>query len=304
MNLEIVKIKSEQDNLELDVGIIKPEGEAKGIVQISHGMSEHKERYYPFMEYLSNLGYVTIINDHRGHGKSIINSEDKGYFYDNTSNYIVEDLHQITLYIKNRYPNLKVILFGHSMGSMVVRKYIKKYDDEIDKLIVCGSPSKNNLVGIAIIMTKFLTVFQGGHHRSKFINNLVFAVHSKDKKEQISDNSWICNNEEVVEKYNKDELCGFIFTLNGFENLFKLMRDIYSKKGWKLKNRDLPILFVAGAEDPIIVNKEKWKESQEFLRRIGYTNVEGKLYPNMRHELINEKAKDTVYNDIYNWINM
>ena len=125
MEIKEVTLNSKCDNLPIGIMIFIPEGEIKGIFQISHGMCEHKEMYYNFMEYLTNQGYVTIINDHRGHGESVKNKNDLGYFYDNTADYIVEDLHQVTLYIKEMYPNKNITLLGHSMGSMVVRKYMK-----------------------------------------------------------------------------------------------------------------------------------------------------------------------------------
>lgn len=302
MNLEKIKIKSNQDNLELEMSIIKPEGEPKGIVQISHGMAEHKERYYPFMEYLSTNGYISVIHDHRGHGASVKNREDLGYFYDETAEYIVEDLYQINKYIKEKYPNKELILFGHSMGSMVVRKYIKKYDKNIDKLIVCGSPSKNQFVGLAIFLVKILKIFKGEKYRSELIQKLAFGMFNKNISNSISKNAWICSNEETIKEYDKDELNGFIFTLNGFQNLFTLMKDIYSKKGWKLENKNLPILFIAGEKDPVIVNENKWKDSQEFLKNMGYKKISCKLYNDMRHEILNEKDNKTVFKDILEWI--
>lgn len=305
-DLEMIKkdiiINSNSDKLPISVTLFIPEGEIKGIFQISHGMAEHKERYFDFMEFLANQGYVTIINDHRGHGKSVKEKEDLGFFYDDSSEYIVNDLHQITLYIKELYPNKEVILFGHSMGSMVVRKYIKKYDKDIDKLIVCGSPSKNSLVNVAIGLTKIMKIFKGDKYRSKFIQKLTFGSYNKKTKNAKSKNSWICSNNETVKKYNNDELCGFIFTLNGFENLFKLMKEIYQKNGWKLNNKDMPIFFIAGSDDPVIMNEKKWRESQEFLKKIGYSNVKGKLYLNLRHEILNEKNKQEIYEDIINFI--
>ena len=159
MSIEKQKIKSNQDGLELELLIIKPEGEIKGIIQIAHGMAEHKERYYSFMEYLVDNGYLAIIHDHRGHGVSVKTQEDLGYFYDDKAEYIVEDMYQITKYMKEQYPEKKLILLGHSMGSMVVRKYIKKYDKDIDQLIVCGSPSKNPYVDIALSIVKILKIF-------------------------------------------------------------------------------------------------------------------------------------------------
>ena len=304
MNPEKTKIKSNQDGLELDVSFTKPEGEIKGIVQISHGMAEHKERYYPFMEYLASCGYICIIHDHRGHGASVKKQEDLGYFYDDKAEYIVEDLHQITTYIKEKYPDKKLILFGHSMGSMVVRKYIKKYDKDIDKLIVCGSPSQNPYLGLALIVVKILKTFKGEYHRSNLIQKLAFGLYNKKIENPISENAWVCANEDTVREYDKDELNGFVFTLNGFQNLFTLMKDIYSKEKWNLNNKALPIFFIAGEDDPVIVSSKDWQKAQDFLKEVGYENVSGKLYSGMRHEILNEKEKQKVFEDILKWIEM
>lgn len=302
MNFEKIKIQSNQDGLELEILIIKPEGEIKGIVQISHGMAEHKERYEPFMKYLASCGYVAIAHDHRGHGVSVKKLEDLGYFYDDKAEYIVEDLHQITTYIKEQYPDKRVVLFGHSMGSMIVRKYIKKYDRDIDKLIVCGSPSKNSFVGLALIVVRILKIFKGEYHRSRFIQKLAFGSYNKNIENPISGNAWVCANEDRLKEYEKDELSGFVFTLNGFQNLFTLMRDIYDKQGWELNNKQLPIFFIAGEDDPVIMSTKDWQKAQDFLKELGYQNVSGKLYVGMRHEVLNEKENKLVFDDVLQWI--
>jgi len=296
-------IKSDFDGLELSVLIKEPRNKAKGIVQISHGMAEHKERYIPFMNFLANNGYVVIINDHRGHGKSIRNKNDLGYFYDDTCEAIVDDLHQITNYIKKLYPNLPLYLFGHSMGSMVVRKYIKKYDNDIDKLVICGSPSKNKAVDLAIFIVKILSKFKGDYYRSDFVNKLAFGKYNKNINNINSKNAWICSNDVEVQKYDDDLLCGFTFTLNGFLNLFILMKDIYNRKGYLVQNKNLPIHFVAGAMDPVIMSKKDWELAQAFLKDVGYQNIKGKLYANMRHEILNELNNNGVFKDILTFFN-
>lgn len=301
MNKERNIINSKADGLAIEVLTIKPEGEIKGIVQFSHGMAEHKERYIPFMEYLAKKGYLTIIHDHRGHGKSVKDKEDLGYFYEEKAEYVVEDLHQVTEWMKEQYPDKKLILLGHSMGSMIVRKYTKKYDKDIDGLIVCGSPSKNPLAGLAILIVKVLEKFKGEKYRSHFVQKLAFGSYNKKIENHQSENAWVCKNEEVVTAYENDELCGFIFTLNGFLNLFTLMKDIYSKKGWHVTKQELPIFFIAGSDDPVIVNKEKWLESQEFLKGIGYHNISYQLYPGMRHEILNE-GDEIIWEDVVSWI--
>lgn len=303
MEAKEIKLKSKCDNLPISVMTFIPEGEIKGIFQIAHGMCEHKERYYNFMEYLTNQGYITIINDHRGHGESVKNKDDLGYFYDDTGDYIVEDLHQVTEYIKEMYPDKEVTLLGHSMGSMVVRKYIKKYDNEIKNLIVCGSPSKNELIDLGLILVEVKKFFQGERHRSNLLQRLALKKNNQKFKDAKSDNSWICSDKRTVEVYDHNDLCGFTFTINGFKNLFKLMKHIYSRKGWSLNNKDLPIFFIAGKDDPIIGNEDKWTKSQEFLKEVGYRNVTGKLYEGLRHEILNEKNNEEIYNDILKFIN-
>ena len=293
MKEENFKLVSDCDGLKLDVTMFVPK-KIKGIVQLSHGMVECKEYYYDFMRYLTTNGYVTIINDHRGHGKSVKSDDDLGYFYDETAEYIVEDLHQITKYVKDKFPGKKVILFGHSMGSLVVRKYIKKYDYEIDKLIVCGSPSENKLAGFGVNLTKIFKKIKGEKYRSDFLNRLS-GLPDKDK-------SWLSKDSNYVNKYMNDKYCSFVFTTNGFMNLTKLMVDVYSKKNWVLKNKDLPIFFIAGKEDLVIKNEKAWMKSIKFLKDIGYKNIEYKLYDGMRHAIVLEKNKELVYDDIMKFL--
>lgn len=293
---------SEKDDLPLSMLVKEPEEEAKGIIQIAHGMAEHKERYQEFMEYVAIKGYIAIIHDHRGHGKSVRKQEDLGYFYDHTATYIVEDVHQITKWAKEQYPALPITLLGHSMGAMVVRKYCQTYDAEIDKLIVCGSPSKNAMAKQACRIAKIMGMLKGGYSRSDFLQKQTFKNVSRSKKTKDTSNAWLCSNKEVVEAYNQDPLCGFPFTINGFENVYRLNTEIYEKKNWNVSHPKMPILFIAGSDDPVIISKQAWEESQTFLRKIGYTNVSGKLYTGGRHEILNETNKQEVYEDIVNWI--
>ncbi len=294
------KIVSSSDGLKLDISYIIPKGEVKGIVQISHGMSEHKERYFDFMEFLASNGYACFINDHRGHGKSIKNKNDLGYFYTTNINYIVDDLHDVTLYIKNKFKDKKIYLFSHSMGTLVSRCYIEKYDYEIQKLILCGTPTYNPLTKVAITLAYFEKLIGKDKKRNIFLNNLTFGSYNKNYKE---DNSWLSKNKNNIINYNNDELCGFIFTTNGFINLYKLMRQAFIKKDYQIKNKNLEIFLIAGSDDPVIQNEKKFIELKEFLKDIGYKNIESKLYNDLRHEILNEKEKNKIYDDILNFLN-
>lgn len=142
MREEKRKITSQVDGLELELLVVEPE-EVRAVVQISHGMCEHKERYLEFMRFLADHGVASIIHDHRGHGASVKSLNDLGYMYGQGAKGLVEDLRQITRYARKCWTGVPLILLGHSMGSLTVRVYAKQYDSGIDGLIVCGSPSRN-----------------------------------------------------------------------------------------------------------------------------------------------------------------
>ncbi len=144
MKQEQFFVKSPCDGLNLSTLTVLPQlpEKAEGIVQLIHGMAEHKERYLHFMEFLAAHGYICIIHDHRGHGKSVKSSADLGYFYGQGSDGLVEDTAVVTRYARSRWPNLPVFLIGHSMGSLIARAYTKRSDDQIERLILIGSPSE------------------------------------------------------------------------------------------------------------------------------------------------------------------
>ena len=293
-------IDATADNLKISVLVAIPTADTapRAIVQIVHGMCEHKERYLPFMQYLNTRGYICIAHDHRGHGKSIRTADDLGYFYDGGYEAMINDAHAVTLWAKQHFPNKPLYLFGHSMGSMVVRSYTKRYDNELSGLIVCGSPSYNagSLVGRGV--AQLLSFVRGSHHRSAFIQKLAFGNYNQKFGQVQSPNAWICSDPEIVAWYDANPLCNFTFTVNGFNNLFALMRDAYSPKHWSMAQPQLPVLFVSGADDPCLISPAKFDQAVALMRQVGYQNVGSKLYAGMRHEILNERGKEQVWRDI------
>lgn len=297
MKREEITIRSNRDGLDLGVSIRIPK-HPTGILQLVHGMAEHRERYHDFMDYCAEHGLVVIIHDHRGHGASVKSKEDFGYFGKDGVENIVQDVHQLTEYVRGRFPRLPLTLFGHSMGSLVVRCYIQEYDRDIDGLIVCGSPSYQVGARVGILIAKLMQVFKGEKHRSNFVNNVAFASNMKKFKHEGNPNAWVVSDPAVLAAYDADERDGFIFTLNGFETLFKLMQRAYSKKGWAMQNPNLPVLFIAGEDDPCIIDEKHFQKAVEFLRQRGYHHVSSKLYSHMRHEILNEIGKAEVWRDV------
>ena len=223
-------LPSEQDKVLLHGLLMAPdEGTPRGLFQIVHGMSEHKGRYIPFMTHLAQKGYVCVIHDHRGHGDSVASEADLGYLGKQGAKALVADTHLVAQYARQQYPKLPHYLMGHSMGSMVVRSYLKEHDGLLSALIVCGSPSYNGAAPFGKALASLIAAIKGDHYRSPFLNRMAFGLFSKQFTEETEANTWISADRENVTRYNEDPRCGFVFTANGFHELFSLMQDAYNK---------------------------------------------------------------------------
>ncbi|MGI6011939.1 MAG: alpha/beta fold hydrolase [Ruminococcus sp.] len=296
--MEKTVIASEKDGLKLELLIGKPEKAPVGAVQFLHGMCEHKERYIPFMEYLNRHGLVTVIHDHRGHGKSVRSGDDLGYMYGQGGEGLVEDAHCVASYIREHFQNLPLILFGHSMGSLAARVYCKRYDEELSGLILCGQPARNPALPLGIKIAEILKVIRGEHFRSHLLEILTFGPFAMKFPKEKEKFAWICSREEVAREYGDSPLCGFTFTVDGYLALFDLMGEAYCKEGWKCRNPHLPVLFVGGEEDPCMGGKKKFAETVRSMGQAGYDRVYHRRYPGMRHEILNESGRQKVYRDI------
>lgn len=289
-------VRSKADKLPLDVLEVIPEGEVIGIVQIVHGMQEHKERYLHFMRYLGTHGFACIAADHRGHGKSIREPEDLGYFYDPHGKAIVEDLEVTSAHLRLEYPHVPFFMLAHSMGTLVARKYIKDHDRTLSGLILSGPVYNNPAAKTGRRLVDALSRVQGDKHVSKTVSKLVEGSFDR-QVEGTQKNRWLSTNEESVEAFNQDPLCGHPFTLNGYRNLLLLVEDVYSEQGWKVAAPDLPILFAGGENDPVIGSPQEFENQAKFLESLGYRHVHRHLYPHMRHEILNEINREHVYEE-------
>lgn len=295
--------ESEADGLLISVlGLLPQEKPYKGVVQLVHGMCENKERYLPFMEFLAENGYVSLIHDHRGHGASVKGKEDLGYMYGGGANAILQDIDTLNRSIHAYFPDLPVILFGHSMGSLAVRAYTAGHDEQIDMLIVSGSPSENLARAAGELLARIEGRLLGMRHKSRLLTKMSLGAYEAKFKFEKVQNSWLCTDRAVCDAYNQSDLCGFMFTDDAYLALFGLMKGAYNTAGYNCIRQDLPILFVSGEDDPCLENREKFGKAVQTMRNAGYRNVRGKLYPGMRHEILNEKEHETVFRDLLTFI--
>ena len=281
---------------------IPEDGKYEAILQITHGMIEFVERYRPFAEFLTENGFMVVGHDHLGHGDSVASKDDWGYFAENPSDTVIADMHALRTMIQKENPGVPYFMMGHSMGSLVVRTYAKEHDRELDALIVCGSPSKNYLRPLGAAVGHAEAAVLGDEHRSNLLEAMSFGSFAARFADEKSRFAWCCSDPEVVREYEENPLCGFTFSDDAFFALNDLLKETYGFHGWHCTNRKLPVLFLSGGDDPCYVNVRRFKKSIDHMRLIGYRNVRGKLYPGMRHEILNEKEKYRVYGDVWKWL--
>ena len=280
--------------------IWRPEGEIKGVVQIIHGMCEYAERYSPFAEFLNSQGYLVCAEDHLGHGKSVLSEKELGYFNAQRSTKIVlDDIRALHLAIKKQTEGKPYFILGHSMGSFFCRKYISLYGNEFNGAIIMGTGFKDAFtLNFALAVVRINSLFCGWHHRSKLIKKLAFGSYNKRCKPARTDNDWLSKEEGNVTAYEADPLCGFPFTNNGYNILFNIIKEACSHKTIEAVPKNLPVFFVAGAEDPVGSYGKGVKKTKKKFDEAEIKDVSIKLYEGARHEILNDFCKIEVQGDI------
>lgn len=277
-----------------------PEGEAKGVVQIIHGMCEYAERYAPFAAFLNKNGFIVCAEDHLGHGKSVKSAEDLGYFNDARDySIVVEDIHELKLTVEKQTDGLPWFVLGHSMGSFFCRKYISLYGNEFNGAVIMGSGFKGKAtLNFALFFVKLNALFCGWRNRSKLIKKLAFGSYNKKFKPARTGNDWLSKDTSNVDVYEADELCGFDFTDNGYYILFSIIKQACSKKVINAVPKDLPVYFVAGEKDPVGDYGKGVIKAVNKFHKAKIKDVSVTLYDDCRHEILNDVCKEQVQNDV------
>lgn len=275
------------------------EKEPIGIFQIAHGVSEHIERYDEFARFLADKGYIVCGNDHLGHGLSVSEPENYGFFAENDGDIrMVDDMHILTLIMKKRYPELPLFLFGHSMGSLCARVYATNFGDELKGLILCGTL---DIPASAVVLEEPLKYLCSRLGPKTMISNSLFdKINTLGIKDKKTDKDWLSFNKKNVNDFILDPLCGNDLKLGGIRDLISLANSACSTT-WALRvPYGLPILIISGAKDPIGFNGKGVISVSDSLEEAG---LEPKviMYPGFRHEILNEENRELVFKDVYEW---
>lgn len=279
--------------------------EPKAVLQIAHGMAEHIMRYDRFARWMNERNIIVAGNSHLGHGNTVNNEKELGYFArKNGWKHLVDDMNSVRNELEQRYPEIPYFILGHSMGSFLTRTYIcTEYAEGLKGVILSGTGNvSGGVAGMLGAMASCIGLFCGKMHRSKLINNLSFGGYNKSFKPARTSYDWLTRDENEVDKYVADGRCGFIFTCSGYGDLAKGLKFIRKKKNLRKMNKDLPVLFVSGKDDPVGAQGKGVEQVYKMFGKVGVTNREIKLFESDRHEILNELDREDVYKKILEFV--
>lgn len=279
----------------------------RAILQITHGMLEYIDRYEVFATFLAEHGILVAGQDLLGHGSSVTDKSELGYFYKEQPDMIlIEDMHSLRKLLQKEY-SVPYFMLGHSMGSYLLREYLTMYGEGIAGGIIMGTGYvEDKTVKFGMSIASFLARIHGWHYRSKFLRDLSYDKYYKkyDVTGKNLSNSWLTKQEDIVEKYYSDKNCTYLFTVNGYMGLFSSVLYDNQLENIKKTPKDLPLFFVSGKEDPVGSMGEAVLKVYHLYEEAGLTDITWKLYENDRHEILNETDKHIVYEDLLAWLHV
>lgn len=274
----------------------------RALFQIAHGVSEHIGRYDDFARFLAQNGFVVFGNDHLGHGKSVADESGLGFTAEKDGHFrFVDDMHILTGIMQRRFPDLPLILFGHSMGSFCARVYAGMFGDELRGLILCGTGQIPASFDFASLAAKDFAEKFGVRSVSESLSILANKFVSLLVPEKEDDLDWLSISRKNIENYKNDPLCGNPLTFAGVRDLISISI-LGSHPAWaRSVPAKLPVMIISGAKDPVGMNGKSVHAVADKLEATGHA-TEVILYPNLRHEILNEDTDGRVYNDILAWL--
>ncbi len=281
----------------------KPEQEVKAVLQICHGMVEYIDRYDEFASYLAERGFLVVGHDHLGHGGSICSEDEFGYFPQPDGNkHVIADIHRLRNMTQKSYPGIPYFMLGHSMGSFLLRQYLTMHADGLAGAVVMGTGYQPLLILQAgQLVCKVIASFKGWKYRSNLVNSMSFGSFNKKFEPAETPKDWITSDKEKRDSYVKDPLTSFTFTVGGYYQMFEGMKVLDTKGSVDKIPKELPIFFVAGADDPVGEFGKSVQKIYEKYKTAGIKDVDIKLYKDDRHEILNETDREQVHEDLFQW---
>ena len=275
-----------------------PDGAPRGVVLIAHGASEHGARYNRFASFLAAKGFAVFAQDHRGHGNTG-KSTGVGIAGPNGWNGVIADQHELNVLARASVPDVPVVLFAHSMGSMMAQRYIQLYGDEIDGVVLSGSTGDMGDLAGTLELIDAIAKDAGADAPAP-----TFATFNEPFAPARTDFDWLSRDPAEVDKYIADPFCGDSnpLSLGYVRGLMSTLKDAWDPANESQLRKDLPVLFITGELDPVSQQASTVHLLEQRYRDHGLKDVTARYYPEARHELLNETNRDDVQADVLGWI--
>lgn len=272
------------------------------ILQIIHGMQEYSGRYQAFRDFLEDQGIQTAAQDLMGHGPEALARGNLGYFPEDWFHLVQEQIDFLQK-LKAENPHAKIIVLGHSMGSFAARTLASVAGDLLDGLIIMGTAQMPSLMPkFAFTLAQAVVSLKGKRYQSQFLRDLALGNYNKPFQPAQTGVEWLSRDPAIQAKYLADPLCNFLPTASMFQGIFQGLAYVCPEKNMAKIPHDLPILLVSGADDPVGQAGKAVQTIYHKMQKLGFSQLEQKLYPGMRHEILNELGKEEVYQDLCQWI--
>ncbi|NQD93695.1 alpha/beta hydrolase [Pseudomonas sp. CrR25] len=274
----------------------------KAVVMVAHGMAEHSGRYARLGEALVAAGFELYAHDQRGHGQTASRGRIGHYADDNGWNLVVGDLARLNHHIRQQHPQAPIFLLGHSMGSYIGQAYLMQHSCSLQGAILSGSNYQPLwLYRAARLIARFERWRQGPLGYSKLIDYLSFGSFNQAFKPNRTRFDWLSRDPLEVDQYVDDPLCGFLCTNQLWLDLLGGLQQITPPEHLTQIDRQLPLLVIGGARDPVSQGK-RLHHLVDALRQAGLQQVQLNIYPDARHELLNESNRDEVTRHLIDWL--
>ena len=296
--------RSSDRKTDIHVLLWMPEGEIRGVLQIVHGMCEFVERYDEFAAFMAEHGYVVCANDHLGHGRSVTEEGQLGFFREKDGDgALISDMRKLHIIMKKKYPEVPYFMLGHSMGSFLVRQYMEMYAGELAGVIVMSTGSyPRAVIKFGKGLCRCRAMMKNWHYRSRFIEGIAKGSYNKAFEPVRTPYDWLSRDESIVDRFASEPLDTFTYTVNGYYSMFTVIEKAQDRKRIAGIPKDFPILLVSGTMDPVGSFTKGVKTAYNDMKKAGLSDVQMRFFEGDRHEILNELDRKEVYQYLLDWL--
>lgn len=281
-----------------------PDGNVRAWVQLVHGMNEHMGRYREFAGFLAARGIAVLGHDCLGHGKTARPKANMGSFAaERGERYLIRDIRRVARFGRRKYPGLRHILLGHSMGSFLVRRYLSVYGDDPDGVILLGTGFPSPVfIKEGQRLADAVCHFRGRRYKSRILYDLSLGAYNRKFRPVKTAYDWLTRDEARAKQFSSDPLCDFRFSAGAYRDFFQVILDAQRAEKKGAFRHQIPVLILAGDRDTVGENARGVRRLAGIYERAGVRDLTLGLYKGARHELLNETNRAEVFGDLFEWI--